>query len=473
MRLKQCQQARNADQEVQLTTQDNTQSVLFPELFSKPVFAQFDQAHGSSDGGAILLKGADEQLQLTERLAACLKDRRQTGKVEHSLVDLLRQRVYGLALGYADCNDADRLADDPIQKLLLDRDPVEGDRLGSQPSLSRFENGVSRKELLRMGEELADVVIEEHAERLNHQARLITVDLDATDDPTHGQQQLTFFNGHYGSWCYLPLVGTLQFNQEAEQYVFTTVLRAGNAAPAQGAIALLGRVLLRLRRAFPRATLRVRLDAGFATPEIFEFLEAAGVEYVVAMGANTCLLELAQKALALARLKSALRGKTEAVYTELRYRAGTWPHRRRVILKAEVVRDGIHAPRNNPRFVVTNLRFRPETVYRHYRRRGQTENHIKELHHGLEVDRTSCSSFWANQFRVLMTTAAYVLLQQLRRAAAGTELARAQVITLRERLLKLGVWVKRSVRRLVLHLPQQYPWLSCWKRIATALGATS
>lgn len=456
-----------------MTTQDSIQTVLFPELFSKPLEAHFDQACGSSDGGAVLLKGADEQLHLTERLASCLKDRRQAGKVDHSLLDLLRQRVYGLACGYADCNDADRLAEDPIQKLLLDRDPLDGDRLGSQPSLSRFENAVSRKELLRFGRELAEVVIDHHAERLNHKARLITVDLDSTDDPTHGQQQLSFFNGHYGTWCYLPMIGTLRFNQEAEQYLFTIALRPGNASPSGGAIALLGRVLKRLREAFPRATFRVRLDGGFATPEVFDFLEAAGVEYLVAMATNTLLLKRARRSLALALLKSAISAKSEAVFAEIRYRAGRWPHRRRVIVKAEVVCDGLHAPRDNPRFVVTNLRSRPETVYRHYRQRGETENHIKELHHGLEVDRTSCSRFWANQFRVLMTAAAYVLMQQLRQAAAGTELARAQVRTLRERLLKLGVWVKRSVRRIVLHLPLHYPWFACWKQIASAVGATS
>lgn len=161
------------------------------------------------------------------------------------------------------------------------------------------------------------------------------------------------------------------------------------------------------------------------------------------------------------------------VYTEARYRAGKWRRSRRVIIKAEVVRDGVHEPKDNRCFVITNLRYRPETVYRHYRQRGQVENHIKELHHRLEMDRTSCMSFWANQFRVLLTAAAYVLMRQLRHSAAGTELARAQVSTLRERLLKLGMWVKRSVRRIVLHLPTHYPWFSCWKWIAAALGATS
>ena len=210
-------------------TQNTTQSVLFPSLFSKPVLATFDQPNSSSDGGAILLKAIDADLELTERLAGCLHDERECGKIVHQLFDLLRQRVYGIACGYVDCNDAARLVDDPIHKLLLDRDPVDGNSLGSQPTLSRFENSVSSKDLFRMGGELADIVIEHHAERLKGKARLITIDLDPTDDPTHGAQQLTFFNAHYDSYCYLPVVGTLQFNNEREKYLFTVILRPGNA----------------------------------------------------------------------------------------------------------------------------------------------------------------------------------------------------------------------------------------------------
>jgi len=217
-------------------TQDNTQSVLFPSLFHKPVVASFDQPDSSSDGGAILLKAIDSELDLTERLASCLRETREEGKIVHPLLDLFRQRVYGIACGYPDCNDAGRLADDPIQKLLLDRDPIDGNSLGSQPTLSRFENAPSSKDLFKMGCELADVVIEHHARRLKGKARLITIDLDPTDDPTHGAQQLTFFNAHYDSYCYLPMVGTLQFDNESEKYLFTVVLRPGNAPASRGGL---------------------------------------------------------------------------------------------------------------------------------------------------------------------------------------------------------------------------------------------
>ena len=204
-----------------MTDDITAQSVLFPDLFKKPVVVKFDQPHASSDGGAILLKGCDDRLGLTERLARCIVDTRQAGKVEHSIRDLVRQRVYGIACGYADANDAARLTQDPIQKVLLGRDPVGGAALASQPTLSRFENAPRRADLYRMGATLAESVIERHRKRLGgRKVRQVTIDLDPTDDPTHGGQQLAFFNGHYDTWCYLPVACFLTFNDEAQQYLF-------------------------------------------------------------------------------------------------------------------------------------------------------------------------------------------------------------------------------------------------------------
>ena len=452
-------------------TQDSTQSVLFPSLFHKPVVASFDQPDSSSDGGAILLKAIDSELDLTERLASCLRETREEGKIVHPLLDLFRQRVYGIACGYPDCNDAGRLADDPIQKLLLDRDPIDGNSLGSQPTLSRFENAPSSKDLFKMGCELADVVIEHHARRLKGKARLITIDLDPTDDPTHGAQQLTFFNAHYDSYCYLPMVGTLQFDNESEKYLFTVVLRPGNAPASRGTFGILMRVLTRLRDAFPKTRFRVRLDGGFAQPALLDYLELEGVEYLVGMASNSRLEKRARRLMGKVRMKSRKTGKTETLFGETRYAARKWSHRRRVIIKAEVVRCPGRDPRDNDRFVVTNLPHKPENVYKIYRGRGDAENRIKELHHGLEIDRTSCTSFLANQLRVFMTAAADVLMQEMHRRAAETDCAKAQVTTLRERLLKVAVWVEKSVRRIVLHFPVNYPWLPCWKRLAHAVGA--
>jgi hypothetical protein len=445
----------------------------FTEVFPKPVEMAFDQRQGSSDGGAVLLRAADVRLRLTDRLATCLADPRQPGKIEHDLDVLLRQRVYGIACGYADANDAARLAHDPIHKLVLGRDPLDGAALASQPTLCRFENAVDTKALYRMGEALADAVIERHRRRLHGRVKCVTIDLDPTDDPTHGAQQLTFFNSHYDTWCYLPIVGFLSFNDEPEQYLVTAVLRPGNASAKAGAIAILERLLERVRQAFPKARIRVRLDGGFAGPDVLTFLDAQpDVGYVVAMAKNDVLLRLAESAMRKARKLSKQTGQTAHVYGDSRYAAGSWKGvPRRVIFKAEVVRLGDRAPKDNPRFVITNLTQSPRWIYKHvYCERGDIENRIKELHEGLEIDRTSCSKFWANQFRVLMTAAAYVLLQEIRLRAAGTDCARAQVGTLRERLLKLGARVERSVRRVVIHLPLAFPFRSSFKKIALAFG---
>jgi hypothetical protein len=307
-----------------LSENSTTQCFLFPDLFPKPVVVEFDQRQGSSDGGAILLKAADRRLQLTQALAVCLVDKRQAGKVDHEIEELLRQRVYGIACGYADANDAARLAEDPVHKMLLGRDPVDGPDLASQPTLCRFENSADRKQLYRMGEALAERVIERHRRRLHGRARRITIDLDPTDDPTHGAQQLTFFNSHYDTWCYLPVAGFVSFNDEQEQYLVTSVLRPGNAPASAGAIGILRRILKRVGRAFPKARIRVRLDGGFADPQVLAFLDARGVEYVVAMAKNAVLNRLAEPQMQQARQLSQESGRTEHVYGEGRYAAQSW-----------------------------------------------------------------------------------------------------------------------------------------------------
>lgn len=441
------------------------------EDFPKPVVAAFDMPDSSADGGLILLRSVDTYLGVTRRLAECLDDPRQPGKIRHQGLELIRQRVFGLAGGYADCNDAARLGDDPIHKLVVGRDPVDGPALASQPTLSRFENAAGWVELRDMAHALADIVIENQRRRLKGRATRITIDLDPTDDPTHGEQQLTFFNGHYDTWCYLPIVATVTFNDEREQFAVASVLRPGNAPATRGARGILRRLLGKLRQAFPAATFRVRLDGGFAHPKLFAFLEREEVEYVVAMASNARLEKRARRLMGKARMRSKATGQTEHLYGETRYAAKSWKRKRRVIIKAEVVRHPGRDPKNNPRFVVTNLPDPPQAVYEFYCGRGDVENRLKELHHGLEMDRTSCSSFLANQFRVLLTLAAYILFQELRRRAAKTVCADAQVPTLRERLIKLAVWVERSVRRIVLHLPLTFPWLTTWRQLAQAVGA--
>ncbi len=337
-----------------MTTDCITQVTFGGEGFAKPVVARFDRPEASTDGGLVLLKALDTQLGLTARLAACLEDAREPGKVLHETVELLQQRLFGLWAGYADCNDAARLVHDPIHKLLVGRDPLTGLGLASQPTLSRFENGVSARELRAMMHVLADNVIAQQRRRLHGRATRITIDLDPTDDPTHGQQEFAFFNGHYDTWCYLPVVATVTFNDEPAQFAVAAVLRPGTAPAGLGARGILRAMLRKLRTAFPAATFRVRLDRGFASPKRFRFLEREQVEYVVAMASNRRLEKRAQRLMGWARVRSRQTGETAHLYGETRYAAQKWSRKRRVIIKAEVVRHPGRAPKDNPRFAVTS-----------------------------------------------------------------------------------------------------------------------
>ena len=442
------------------------QCVLFKGLTKKALVARFDQEQASSDGGAVLLKACDERLGLSAAIAACLRDDRQQAKVAHSYQEIFQQRMFGIACGYADGNDAARIADDPVFKLLAGRDPVSGSALASQPTLSRFENAVRAGDLLQMSEALADAVIKRHRRR-KRKVKRITIDLDPTEDATHGGQQLSFFNKLYDSWCYLPVAGFLSFDNEPDQYLFCCVLRAGNAVAKIGCLS----ILKRLHKAFPKAKLRIRLDAGFTGPELYEFFEAERMEYVVCMRKNPVLLRFAEPLMV--PLRDALEAGEDLIprFGECIYAAGSWKCKRRVIIKADIALHPGREPKDNPRFIVTYLKTTPKFIYKKvYCARGDIENRIKELKHGLEIDRTSCTSFKANQFRVLMTAAAYVLMQELRLHARRTGCARAQVNTLRLRLLKLGVWIESSVRRIILHLPMSTPYADEWRRIARSIG---
>ena len=449
------------------------QTVLFPHLISKPIVAAFDQDHSSSDGGALLLKGIDEQLGLSARLAECLRDVRQAGKVRHGLEELLQQRLFAIALGYPDANDARELADDPIHKMLVGREPISGDPLASQSTLSRFENTPGSVELYRLVETIAETVLSRHRRRLGKRAKVITLDFDPTVDPTHGQQAFSFYHGHYRTHCFLPMVGTIQFNRESKQWILCSVLRPGDAGAALGLIPMLERLLPKVKAAFPKARIRIRLDGGFGTPSVLDFLDSlAGVEYVVGLANWAPLKKRAKSAQVAARREHKQTGRTVQIFGETDYQTMTsWPYPRRVIYKAEVVDYPGREPRENLRFVVTNVKRSPKGVYTWYCQRGDAENRIKELKQGLAMDRTSCSSFRANQFRVQLTVAAYVLLQELSQQARHTQYAEAQVTRLRETLLKLPAWVEESVRRVVLHLPTSFRGQSEWQRLALAVGA--
>lgn len=447
------------------------QSVLFPSLLSKPLEVHFDAPDTTSDGGAMLVKAVDDKLGLTEHMISYLVDDRQPGKVVHSFTDMFRQRVYGLTCGYADVNDVARIGRDPLHKSLLGRNAVTDADLASQPTLSRFENVLGPKDLYRMSQALCETVLDRHQKRLRKVKR-VTIDMDPTDDATHGQQELAFFNGHYSNWCYLPMLSFVSFNTESEQYLVSAVLRPGLVSAREGTIGILSRLITEVRERFPRARIRVRLDGGFAGPEMFEYLESEEVEYLVAMAQNKVLKRRSGRAMGHARRLSRESGKSFAVFGETRYAANSWKKcKRRVIYKAEVVRLEDRDPRDNCRFVVTNLPYTPRNVYKVYRQRGDSENRIKEAKNSLYMDRTSCNRFWANQLRVLMSAAAFVLLQEIRLKLKRTSLAGAQVETIRLKLLKIAGRLKTTARRRVLHLSEHHPWLKEWIQVARQYGA--
>jgi hypothetical protein len=452
-------------------TKDSSEISLFENIFEKPVACEFDSALRTSDGGVSLLGAIDRRTKLTETLCGHLHDGRNGARVEHCYLDLFRQRVFSIALGYPDGNDSARIGQDPAMKLVCGRAPADARGLASQPTLSRFERGLSGREIVSLGRGFENFVIN-RLHRRHRRARLITIDLDPSVDPTHGQQPFSFFHGHYDTWCYLPMFGFLSVDGDPEQYLFHARLRPGLAREVQhGTIALLRRSVERLRKTFRKARIRVRLDAGFAYPQLFEVLSELGVEYVVAMGENSTLTKRSARHMFAARSLTERFGSTTTLFGETSYRTQSWDRERRVVFKAEVLHAEGKSPRDNARFVVTNLRHKPERVWKIYCHRGDSENRIKELKNDLDVDRTSCTSFLANQVRVLLTSVAYVLYQELRTALRGTDLERGMVATLRLRLIKIGATITESVRRVRVSMPSSHPWKDLWGKAANRVVA--
>ena len=445
------------------------QSVLFKGLAPRPLTVRFEDERTSSDGGAILLKAADRRMKLISSMAASFTDQRDGSRVKHDVEELLSQRIFGIACGYEDGNDAARIASDPVMKTLAGRDPF-GEDLASQPSISRFECSATSKDLYGMGVSLMKSVIDAQRRGREGWAKRITIDLDQTPDPTHGGQQGSLFNAHYDTYCYIPLVAAISFGGEPDQYVVASLLRPGNAPDKCGATALLSRLLPLLREAFPAAPLAVRLDAGFCAPEIIDYVENERLAFTIAFPGNAVLHRASEILMSEMRFRSSKSGVTEHGYAETAYQAGTWPRERRVIFKAEVTQIVGREPRDNPRYVVTNMRGSAQHIYENvYCRRGDFENRLKELKGDLAMDRTSCSSFLANQFRVLMTAAAFALFQEIRRRA--TQLARATVARLRLELIKLAARVTSSARRIVFSLPRHCAFKTEWLTLAHPLTA--
>lgn len=414
-----------------------------------PIVVTCDAPESSSDGGVLLLRALDEGLGLTARFAQRITDERDPRFVVHTRLEQLRQRVYQIALGYEDCNDATRLRHDRALKVVCDLMPDDEEGLSSQPTLSRLEHAVPMSAIKSLLLEFERGFVES----LSRRRKLVVLDIDPTDDPTHGAQQLTFFHGYYDTHMYFPL---LVFDGETGDLA-SIVLRPGNVGGARGAVGLIDRLVRAVRQRCPRAVILVRADGGFATPPFLDKLDelhrqVGHVRYVVGVAKNKVLLDVLRTAMARAEKGFESTGKPCRCFESFEYKAGTWSRCRRVIGKAEHLRDGA-----NPRFVVTNLTDRHESVYETYCGRGQAENFIKAFKRALHGDRLSCTTFAANFFRVLVHALAYRLMHALRDRVQPMNQPVMQFDTLRLRLLKVAAIITRSARRILVRLPESFP----------------
>jgi Transposase DDE domain group 1 len=448
------------------------EQLCFPPIAGYTLRADFAGGALSSDFGALLLRGIDRQIGLTARLAAAIQDKRHPSYIDHPLRDLLAQRIYQIASGYADGNDANHLRHDPVFKLSVERPPLDpAQDLASAPTFSRLEHSVDRKDLYRLTHALVDHFIASYPKP----PAAIVLDLDHSDDQTHGQQEFAFYNHHYRSYCYLPL-----FIFEGTSHALVTAcLRPGTRPPGRENAMILVRLLSYLRRHWPQTHILVRGDSHFATPEVIDVIASyRWTDFVFGLAGNAVLLRQAEPVLqdarrlyqqgtALAQVHHTRPPARSRLYAEFAYAAASWAQPWRVILKAEVMAAG-----DNPRFVVTSLGApTPQRVYEDlYCARGNCENDIKAVKCDLHSDRTSATTFLANAMRLLLSCAAYVLHHALRtHTLPHTVLAHAQPATLILTLFKVATQIKQYKDRILLHLPSACPVKALLHRVTALL----
>lgn len=437
-----------------MRTDCNNPTIHFTSLARRQVTARFDAGAISSDGGVILLREVDRRIRLLDRVDSLIRDPRNPFLVEHQQRTLLAQRVMAIACGWEDLNDHATLRNDLVFQLATDRKATgrksgQGDvnperPLASAPTLCRLENRVDRHACVEINKLLVELFIESHPTP----PKEVILDFDATDDPIHGNQEGRFFHGYYDQYCFLPLYVF------AGEQLLCAYLRPSNIDGAKHAWAILALIANRLRQAWPHVKIIFRGDSGFCRWKMLRWCDRHGVDYIVGLAKNSRLTAMSQPLMDQAHKAFKETGQKQRLFGELTYAAGTWEKERRVIARIEHTAKG-----ENPRFIVTSLAGDGPMLYEQiYCARGEVENRIKEQQLGLFADRTSCHDFVANQFRLLLSSLAYVLIETLRREfLAGTELARSQASTIRLKLLKIGALVQRSVRRIVIHLSESFP----------------
>lgn len=452
-----------------------TQSTFeFADHFSRQVIARFDGGTLTTDGGGLLLRETDRRLNLLPRLAECFLDGRSPLLVEHTVEQLVSQRVYGLALGYEDLNDHEQLRQDPLLRVLAGKNEVEDSPLAGKSTLNRLElsDGTPNryKKITFWKDGIDELLVKVFVESYTSAPAEIILDVDVTDLPLHGEQEGRFFHGYYDSYCYLPL------------YIFCgdqilgARLRQSNSDAAAGSLPEIQRIVAQIRTAWPKVKIILRGDSGFCRNEWMSWCEANRVEYVFGLARNQRLRRIIGPQMWEATQQWGKTGKPARVFTEFAYQTkkrkhGGWDRERRVVAKAEHI-DG----KENPRFVVTSLKtedWAAQALYEElYCARGEMENRIKEQF-SLFADRVSSETMRANQMRMYFSAMAYVLVCGLRRLGLkNTELEKAQAATIRTRLLKIGARVRVSVRRVYLAMAASYPWARLFEQVHTQLRAS-
>jgi hypothetical protein len=429
-------------------TQRSSTSLPFTSTSQRKIVAEFRAGDITSDAGLLLLREADRQLGLLDAVNTAIPDPRSPLLILHPQRTLLAQRIFGIACGYEDLNDHQQLRNDPLWQTATDHpEPNDDPTLASPPTLCRLENRIDRASLIRLSKVLVESYISSHPIAPEE----ITLDFDGTDDTIHGNQECGFFNGYYDAYCFLPL-----YVYSGSQ-LLVAYLRPANIAGNHHAAAIVKLLVTRIRQAWPNVRITIRGDSAFCRWRLMRWCESNNIRYIFGLGRNTVLERLSSEWRAQAQTAHDLDGQTHRTFGSFSYGAETWDRSRRVIVKAEHL-CGPDGGRANPRYIVTNESGDPRALYEdRYCQRGDMENRIKEQQLGLFADRTSCHSFVANQFRVLLAAFAYVLIEHIRRTAlVGTELATAQVSTIRLRLFRVAALVTVSVRRVLVNLAASF-----------------
>lgn len=440
-------------------------SCCIPQLFfsfyrHRAIQADFSGGQITSDAGLLPLRAFDERHHLTRGWAALLDDPRREESVRHDGLALLRQRIYQIVAGYEDANDADRLRHDPALQIVADQ--KLGEPLGSQPTLSRWENAPSARSLVHLNDALLDQFIRLCGRQVRQRGEIL-LDIDSTDDPTHGQQQFSFFNGAYDQHMYHPM---LIFERHTG-CLLSVRLRPGNASSHARIVPMLLRLVPRLERAFPGVPIKLRGDAGFALPLLYDFCEFFGIQYVLGIPAN-CVFQRRAEPLQ-KKLKRRYR-RTELPqrsFSSFRHRARSWSRQRRICYKAEHTAVG-----TNLRFLITNVAGRASEIFAFYNDRGECENRIEEFKNGFCADRLSCHRFLANAFRLLLHAFAYNLVNLFRLLQLPQAWRSIQIETLRARLFKIGARIRQTARCIRVYLATGWPWQTLFGKLALALNTS-